>query len=52
VTVVGMDNAIVDIVSIVTILQDREIGIHDGNAVLSLSRMNFILIHVISCRDI
>lgn len=31
VTLVGMDNAVVDIVSLVTILQDRRIGVHDGN---------------------
>ncbi|KAI8640758.1 hypothetical protein BD408DRAFT_347378, partial [Parasitella parasitica] len=31
VTLVGMDNAVVDIVSLVTILQDRKLGVHDGN---------------------
>ncbi|KAK4512584.1 centromere/microtubule-binding protein cbf5 [Mucor velutinosus] len=31
VTLVGMGNAVVDIVSLVTILQDRRIGVHDGN---------------------
>lgn len=30
ITVVGMDTAIVDVVSIVTILQDRKIGVHEG----------------------
>ncbi|KAI8091318.1 uncharacterized protein B0P05DRAFT_526975 [Gilbertella persicaria] len=36
VTVVGMDNAVVDIVSIVTILQDRNIGIHDDVETFSM----------------
>lgn len=31
VTLVGMDNAVVDIISLVTILQDRKLGVHDGN---------------------
>ncbi|GAN10239.1 hypothetical protein MAM1_0333d09777 [Mucor ambiguus] len=31
VTLVGMDNAVVDVVSLVTILQSRRIGVHDGN---------------------
>jgi hypothetical protein len=30
VTLIGMDNAIIDIVSLVTILHDRKIGVHDG----------------------
>ncbi|KAI8372441.1 hypothetical protein BD560DRAFT_394935 [Blakeslea trispora] len=40
VTVVGMDNAIVDIVSIVTILQEREIGIHDTVETFSMETGN------------
>lgn len=30
ITVVGMENAIADVVSIITIVQDREIGVHEG----------------------
>ncbi|KAL9537956.1 hypothetical protein MBANPS3_011316 [Mucor bainieri] len=36
VTVVGMDNAVVDIVSLVTILQDRRIGVHDDVETFSM----------------
>jgi hypothetical protein len=31
VTLVGMDNAVVDVISLVTILHDRKLGVHDGN---------------------
>jgi hypothetical protein len=30
VTVVGMENAIADVVSLVCILQDRKMGVHEG----------------------
>ncbi|KAL0137885.1 hypothetical protein V8B55DRAFT_1532954 [Mucor lusitanicus] len=36
VTLVGMDNAVVDIVSLVTILQDRRIGVHDDVETFSM----------------
>ncbi|EIE82697.1 hypothetical protein RO3G_07402 [Rhizopus delemar RA 99-880] len=30
VTVVGMENAIADVVSLVSILQERKMGVHEG----------------------
>ncbi|CEP11382.1 hypothetical protein [Parasitella parasitica] len=40
VTLVGMDNAVVDIVSMVTILQDRKLGVHDDIETFSMDTGN------------
>lgn len=52
VTLIGMDNAIIDIVSLVTILHERKLGVHDGKNTQEKLISVYNSLTYFRCRDI